>query len=300
MGNIFSNKKLWRNDITMIKEQTIIGKGGTSKIVKGRFRKSKNYIVLKQPRFSTDENGKKYLHNKIRNSLYNELDILKSLQESNKIVKLMFLSDEYLNTTLMNLKNEEKLLYEYSIPLKLYENDLFNIMSEQFLDKIKLKSYIKEIVKGLKYIHSKNIVHRDIKPENIFIDKYDNAVIGDFGFSKKNIYTLSGCTTIVGTMSYIAPEVHTKNYGYSVDYYNLGVLLYTCLFMEVYKYSEMKEKNHTKDFLDSFFMNCKDSNNENIDKDTIELLSYLLVTEPSNRGGIAFDLLELKYFEKVK
>lgn len=42
---------------------------------------------------------------------------------------------------------------------------------------------IKQILLGLNYMHSKNIVHRDIKPENILIESGLDIKITDFGFA---------------------------------------------------------------------------------------------------------------------
>ena len=46
------------------------------------------------------------------------------------------------------------------------------------------KFLFKQIIEGIKYIHSKNIVHRDIKLENILIDLKNNIKICDFGIGK--------------------------------------------------------------------------------------------------------------------
>ena len=42
---------------------------------------------------------------------------------------------------------------------------------------------MREIIKGLNYIHSNNIAHRDIKPANILLDDKNNIKIVDFGLS---------------------------------------------------------------------------------------------------------------------
>jgi len=47
-----------------------------------------------------------------------------------------------------------------------------------------LKKLMKQIINGLKYVHSKSIVHRDLKPENILFSSEDNCVkIIDFSIS---------------------------------------------------------------------------------------------------------------------
>ncbi|XP_076038053.1 uncharacterized protein LOC143023416 [Oratosquilla oratoria] len=43
--------------------------------------------------------------------------------------------------------------------------------------------YFKQLIEGVKYIHSRNIVHRDLKPDNLFLSKNDDLKIGDFGLA---------------------------------------------------------------------------------------------------------------------
>jgi serine/threonine protein kinase len=53
----------------------------------------------------------------------------------------------------------------------------------QFTDE-HARFYFAEILLGLEYLHSKNVVYRDIKPENILIDIDGHIRIADFGLSK--------------------------------------------------------------------------------------------------------------------
>lgn len=73
--------------------------------------------------------------------------------------------------------------------------------------------YFKQILVGLDFIHSNNVIHRDLKPENILIDNKGNVKIADFGLStmfekESDLKMTSG----VGTFIYQAPEVVNSEY----------------------------------------------------------------------------------------
>lgn len=97
----------------------------------------------------------------------------------------------------------------------------------------------REMVRGLDYIHSKNLVHRDLKPGNVFIDAHDRVKIGDFGLAiavseqaalGQSISTDSGSqqTENVGTYFYIAPEQRRAKERNSTkfDIYSLGIIFF--------------------------------------------------------------------------
>lgn len=46
------------------------------------------------------------------------------------------------------------------------------------------KYFFKQIISGLQYIHSKNIIHWDIKLDNLLLDGDGKIKIADFGVSK--------------------------------------------------------------------------------------------------------------------
>lgn len=84
-----------------------------------------------------------------------------------------------------------------------------------------------DICNALEICRRKKIVHRDIKPSNIFVSPYGEYKLGDFGISKHTDNTQSAFSTRKGTYSYMAPEVYRgEKYGYSIDLYSLGVVLY--------------------------------------------------------------------------
>lgn len=92
-----------------------------------------------------------------------------------------------------------------------------------------LRSFLKDVCSGLRYLHRKHIVHRDLKPDNIVVRHIDSRPvfkITDLGF----VEILSPCDatrSFVGTKGYIAPEVINKNrkprYNYLIDYWSLGI-----------------------------------------------------------------------------
>ena len=86
-----------------------------------------------------------------------------------------------------------------------------------------------DICKALELCQRYNVIHRDIKPENIFISDNGDYKLGDFGIARTIERTTSGLSK-KGTYSYMAPEVYIgKKYGFSVDTYSLGLVLYRML-----------------------------------------------------------------------
>jgi hypothetical protein len=89
--------------------------------------------------------------------------------------------------------------------------------------------FLREIGKGLAFLHECGIVHRDLKPGNIF---YENGYvkIGDYGLTKAiRTGAHDSQTVMIGSLKYMAPEVGAGRYDRSIDIYALGVLLYEML-----------------------------------------------------------------------
>ncbi len=125
-----------------------------------------------------------------------------------------------------NDRNEPFVIMEYVAGPSLH--DLL-LESPTGLGAQKAAFFLREIAKGLAFLHECGLVHRDLKPSNIF---YENGYVkvGDYGLAKAiSASRHSGHTITVGTVHYMAPEIGAGSYNRSIDIYALGVLLYEML-----------------------------------------------------------------------
>lgn len=159
------------------------------------------------------------------------------------------------------------------------------------------KFIFKQIIEGIQYIHSKNIIHRDIKLDNILIDLNNTIKICDFGVSKQ-IRTGEIISDQCGTPAYIAPEILRNNgyEGYGVDIWSAGVVLYTMLtgtvpfkahkIEELHKlilkgkYMSISEFNNN---LDNNNNTSSNMSNQPISSEAANLLSSILEIDPRKR-----------------
>ena len=97
-----------------------------------------------------------------------------------------------------------------------------------------VRSFVRQILIGLSYLHNRDIIHRDIKGANILVDNKGTIKISDFGISKKleasNI--LSGANnnkhrpSLQGSVFWMAPEVVKQtSYTRKADIWSLGCLV---------------------------------------------------------------------------
>ncbi|KAA8572453.1 hypothetical protein EYC84_003073 [Monilinia fructicola] len=97
-----------------------------------------------------------------------------------------------------------------------------------------IRSFVRQIVTGLAYLHGKDIIHRDIKGANILVDNKGGIKISDFGISKKieasNLLNGPGNNknrpSLQGSVFWMAPEVVKQTaYTRKADIWSLGCLV---------------------------------------------------------------------------
>ena len=118
----------------------------------------------------------------------------------------------------------------------------------------RLDNVVLGVVRGMEYIHSRNIILRDLKPHNIGFDHQGKVRIFDFGLARE--LTPEGesdaaharCNTgIAGTLRYISPEnALGHKCGLSCDVYSFAILFYEIITLQV-PFSEIKLVAHFKE-----------------------------------------------------
>ncbi|KAG5929449.1 hypothetical protein E4U53_002448 [Claviceps sorghi] len=97
-----------------------------------------------------------------------------------------------------------------------------------------VRSFVRQILMGLSYLHRRDIIHRDIKGANILVDNKGTIKISDFGISKKleqsnilgNAKNNRHRPSLQGSVFWMAPEVVKQTeYTLKADIWSLGCLV---------------------------------------------------------------------------
>ena len=197
----------------------ILGEGAFSKVYLAKWREA--FVVAK------------VINNEVlsvkKDIVLREIDIMSKLHHPNIVQFLGFVYNPFI------------IVIEY-LPCG-------DLTSNNSLTKTQKINIIKDILKGLSYIHNRQpntLIHRDIKPSNVLLTTSKLAKISDFGLSKfynnsnskeiiiktdlekeKNKDKEKDNTITVGTERYMAPEVKTTStYNNKIDIYSCGILFY--------------------------------------------------------------------------
>lgn len=143
---------------------------------------------------SNKENSNQ-VHQKIIEALQHEMTLLKELHHENIVTYLGSSSDDV----------HVNIFLEY-VPGGSLSSMLTNYGP---FEEPLIRNFTRQILIGVNYLHSKNIIHRDIKGANILIDIKGEVKISDFGISKKltSNTNISKRASLQGSVYWMAPEV---------------------------------------------------------------------------------------------
>ncbi|NXY05500.1 DAPK3 kinase, partial [Pteruthius melanotis] len=147
--------------------------------------------------------------------------------------------------------------------------ELFDFLAQkESLSEEEATRFIKQILDGVNYLHSKKIAHFDLKPENIMLlDKnipIPHIKLIDFGLAHK-IEDGVEFKNIFGTPEFVAPEiVNYEPLGLAADMWSIGVITYILLSGASPFLGETKQETLANitavnyDFDEEFFSNTSD------------------------------------------
>lgn len=159
-----------------------------------------------------------YFHGLIE-SLLNEITLMENLKGAKNIVGI----EDY-----KIIERQGEIGWDVFIRMELLTPFDSFISNPKFSQKDVIRLGL-DICTALEVCEQSFIVHRDIKPDNIFVSRFGEYKLGDFGIARK-LETTQANLSRKGTLNYMAPEIYkSEEYGSNVDIYSLGLVLYTLL-----------------------------------------------------------------------
>lgn len=202
----------------------MLGRGAFGKVCLGMHKLTRKLVAIKSI-------NKEYLsEEKQKNKIMHEVGILMRLNRHPNVVKLFetFETGRHILLVMELCAGGDLLNY---------------VRKRKKLEEDSAKYLFKQLIEGLGYLHSKNILHRDIKLDNILLDGKGMVKIADFGVSKQ-VRPGEVMREQCGTPAYIAPEIiRDRGYsGFKADLWSAGVVLYAMLYGTVpFKANNMQD-----------------------------------------------------------
>ena len=145
--------------VDMFERLEVIGEGTYGKVFKARDTKTQQLVALKSVKLENEKEG-------FPITAVREIKILRQLQHPNIVNMIEIVTDKNDALDFRKDRGEFYLVFEYM------DHDLFGLLDSGLLElnNDQIASFMKQLLEGLHYCHSKNFLHRDIKCSNILIN----------------------------------------------------------------------------------------------------------------------------------
>ncbi|XP_028139064.2 serine/threonine-protein kinase PLK4 [Diabrotica virgifera virgifera] len=260
------------NRIEDYQVQNLLGKGGFASVHRARCLKTGIEVAIKM----IDKQHMKAKN--MINRVIQEVEIHLRLKHSSILELYKWFDD-----------ND----YVYLV-LELCPNgDLQNYLREKkTLSDSEVSNIMTQVVEGIKYLHSYNILHRDLSLSNLLLSSNMKVKIADFGLATQLATPDEKHMTLCGTPNFISPEVATRgSHGREADVWGLGCLLYTLLVGEPPFESPGVKSTLTKIAMESYNLPSY------LTSDAKDLINCLLQKNPNDRMKLD-QILEHPFIKK--
>ncbi|KAI5963264.1 CDC15 [Candida pseudojiufengensis] len=170
-----------RSGINNFEFTSLIGNGAFASVYKAKNLVNGQIVAIKQIRLEKDQDVA---------VLMGEIDLLKILKHPNIVKYHGFVKDNYSLNVILEYCSKGSLR-------QLYKKQKVGFPEPQVI------GYVREILRGLSYLHEQGVVHRDVKAANVLLTEDNQVKLADFGVASK---VNSQHHTVVGTPNWMAPE----------------------------------------------------------------------------------------------